>query len=409
VAVASKFPRPRPLWHHRAMNSRAMRLSLAAVALAFFGCKDEEPAPAPTPVAPIERPPVLGPRSLASRVAYDLVLVGEDAVLVWGPPADQGGGLRAARMDAFGTRDGDEVRAYEPPPRQVEQTLAPSVLELSAAVGGGKIAILWVERDGLEMPVRAEIGDASSLAFGAASRLADGVVRGMNYRGHVGVAGASDGSFVGIFRGTDRPCEQGGDAVCASFAVRPIRAEGNTDARVPLAVPAPCRQTIAGIASAGDRFHYALCSEPEGRAAMTVYTIQRQPDYARSDEVLEGCAPVGATIVGDAVWVLGRCGDERRIARFEPGTDPPTTIDMGAAPIRCDEGHPVIPIAEGVEVALTAPQDRLDPLLPVALTELGARAVWTGRSMLLAVALGREVAIHRYECEHGEFMRTDIL
>ncbi len=389
------------------MDRRLVVLVTGALALA--ACKEEEPPPEPPPVQAVERPAVLGPRPLASRVAYDLVLVGDGAVLVWGPPADQGGGIRAARLDAFGTRAGDEARVYEPPGGSADRTYAPSVLELSAAAAGGKIAVLWVERDGVDLPVRAQVGDAESLAFGAARGIEAGVVRGMSYRGHVGVAGSPDGSFVGIYRGQDRPCQEGASTTCAGFGVRPIRAGDVGESRVPLAVPSPCQRSIAGIVSTGDRVHYGVCSEDGGSAATTVYTIQQDPEYARSDTVLEGCAPVGALLEGDATWVVGQCGDDRRLARFATSTEPPTVLAMKNEPIRCEDGRPVIPVADGLDVTLTGPRDHLEPLLPKTLTELGARAVWTGRSMILAVALAREVAIHRYECEDGRFQRTDIL
>src|SRR5690606_17560255 len=130
-----------------------------------------------------------------------------------------------------------------------------------------------------------------------------------------------------------------------------------------------------------------------------------EPQYARSDRVLAGCEPLGATVIDGDVWVVGQCGEARRIARFEPGHERASEIAVTGGALRCDGGRPVLPIAEGVEVALSGPMDRLEPLLPPALIESGARAVWTGESLLVAVSLGRDVAVHRYECAYGDFMR----
>ncbi|MBC7171745.1 MAG: hypothetical protein H5U40_04930 [Polyangiaceae bacterium] len=317
--------------------------------------------------------------------------------------------MLAVRLDALGSRAGREVRVYDPGTRDPNSSQASSVLELSAAVAGGKIAVLWVDRDGLEMPVRAAIGDTETLMFGAPSSVAEGLVEGMHYRGHVAVAGADDGSFVGIYRGADRPCEERAPSQCAGFGVQTLRATGSGESRVPLAVPSPCRRSIAGITARGDRLYYGLCAESDGRSATTVYTIARSPEYARSDRTLEGCAPIGATVVGDTTWFVGQCGERRRVARFEPESDTPTNLEVSGGAIRCEGGNPVIPLGDELAVPLTSPMDRLDPMLPPVLADLGARAVWTGESMLLAVSLGREVAIHRYQCEDGEFLRTDIL
>jgi hypothetical protein len=130
--------------------------------------------------------------------------------------------------------------------------------------------------------------------------------------------------------------------------VREIRAEGASSPRVPLAVPSPCQRSIAGMAALGSRFYYGVCAETDGAAATTVYTIDRDPEYARTDAVLEGCTPIGSTLAGESAWFVGACGEGRKIARFVRGEDVPTTIDFGKDPLRCVEGRPVIPIGGGV-------------------------------------------------------------
>ncbi len=386
--------------------------ALAAFALALIlACEDEAPPPPLAPAVPIERPEVIGPRSTATRVAYDLALAGGGAVLVWGTPSAQGGGLRAARLDAFGTRVGEDVRVYDPEiPRSTgAASVAPSTLELAASSAGGKVGITWVEQDGPDLRVRAVVGDAATGTFGAAQQLDESAVVPSRLRGHVGVASSPDGSFFGIYRGHERSCEEGGAARCVGFGVRPLGARAADDGRVPLAVPRPCDQAVAGIVSLGDRFYYGICAADEHGPGTTVYTIQLEPQYARSDRVLAGCTPLGATMVAGSVWVVGRCGEARRIARFDRGREGATELALSGGPVRCDGDRPVLPIADGVEVALDAPMDRLEPLLPSALLEGSPRAVWTGESLLLAVSLGRDVAVHRYECEYGELLRTDVL
>jgi hypothetical protein len=283
------------------------------------------------------------------------------------------------------------------------------VLELAASSAGGKLSILWIEQDGVAFPIRSVVGDVDGGTFGAARLLDEGRVALMNVRGHVGVSSSPDGTFVGIYRGRERACEEGGAARCVGFGVRPLSARMAGEGRVPLAVPRPCRRAVAGIASLGDRFYYGVCAEADEGDATTVYTIQLEPQYARSDRVLVGCEPLGSTVIDGGVWVVGQCGDTRRIARFEPGHERASEVALTGGAVRCDGDRPVLPIADGVEVALTGPMDRLESLLPPALAEGYARAVWTGESLLLAVSLGHDVAVHRYECERGDFMRTDVL
>jgi hypothetical protein len=390
--------------------NRAPLLALLSLVFAL-GCKDEAPAPPPSPpVQPKQRPAILGPRPTSSRAAFDLALGADGAVLVWGAPRRDGGGIRAARVDALGTRVGEDARVYDP--RLLRSSGAtsapPSTVELAASSAGGKVAVVWAEQDGPEVAIRSAVGDVAAGTFGEARLLERGPLARADARGRVGVTSSPDGSFLGLYRGGERACEEGGRARCVGFGVRSLGADGD-EGRVPMAVRGPCDRAVAALSSLGDRFYYGVCAEAEGGRATTVYTIQLEPQYARSERVLAGCDPLGSTVVGGAVWVAGRCAGARRIARFEAERDRASEIALGDGAVRCDGDRPVLDLAEGVAVPLDAPMDRLEPLLPPSLTEGGARAVWTGEALLVAASLGQDVALHRYQCEYGDLVRTDVL
>jgi hypothetical protein len=53
-------------------------------------------------------------------------------------------------------------------------------------------------------------------------------------------------------------------------------------------------------------------------------------------------------------------------------------------------------------LTLDAPQSRLEALLPEAIAPVGARAVWTGEALLVAVPDGSDLLLRRFVNRPGQ-------
>ncbi len=69
---------------------------------------------------------------------------------------------------------------------------------------------------------------------------------------------------------------------------------------------------------------------------------------------------------------------------------------------------PVIVAPGGTRIRVDAVRSGLGSLLPPIVAPACARAVYTGRAVLVGAPIGDEVTVRRYECEEGMFVRTDL-
>ena len=79
--------------------------------------------------------------------------------------------------------------------------------------------------------------------------------------------------------------------------------------------------------------------------------------------------------------------------------------------VRCEQGRPIIEIGGAggpLRVPLTESASRLESLLPDSMAPTGARAVWTGDAVLIAIPSGRDVGLRRYQCELDRMVRSDV-
>jgi hypothetical protein len=175
---------------------------------------------------------------------------------------------------------------------------------------------------------------------------------------------------------------------------------------LPLSVPAACDVGVAGLVVGSERWHYGVCALHEGRRVTTVFGIQPEREYARADEVLRGCIPLGMTRLAHDVIAGGDCGGEWRGALFRGGEGPPRTLDAELE-IVCERGSAVVRTrgSDAFRMPLETPVDRAEALLGPRAFGSGSRAVWTGRALLVASPDGTNVRLRRDECR-GELMAT---
>jgi len=395
--------------------------------LALAGCSDPPPAREVTRPPPQPPVPIAAPRNVASPLAFDLVHTPAGAVLAWGTPSRNGGGLRALALDPLGTPRGTEVdvvRSGEARSGSVEEAPA-QIEELTLAASGSRVGLAWVlggrtptgrgtfatrEGEGLRPPWT--LGRTVSLVPGSRAT-----------RGRVAISTREDGALVVMHRLEDARCSEAvvaetgaGDATCGRIA----RAE--LDALVaamtpdpPMEVPSPCAALLPGAVTTAGTWFYGICHTGTGAPGMspvtTVYAIRPSISYAAANETLPGCLPEALVPLAEGAAVVGACEGARRISILDATGREAAVIPAATTDVLCEGGRPVIVVtgeATPRRIPLLAAVSRIEAFLPERLAPRHSRAVWTGTSLLVAAPLESEVSLRRYECRDLGLTRTDL-
>lgn len=387
----------------------ALTLALVLVAL---GCDDEptsSPLPREAPTTPEEpaapRPQLAAPKMSAGPGGFDLVISGDSVLWVIGQPSRTGGGIEVGTLNALGEATGAWRTAV--PGQSDGSGLAPTAVEIDAAVVQGRLGIGWVEQQGLELRTKAVLGDAEGRTFGQP--------RGLSERPHDprsgprgSVALVGDGTGITVLHRTpDGACDGSGRGSCARFG-RANLGEGTPSRGDGYSLPEPCALPLVGATVANEIRYHALCAIENGGPRTMLFAIQFEPRYAHAEPLLEGCEPVGLTPFADGAAIVGDCqgdaGPERRGWLVSDAAR--TMASLGTPEARCEEGRVHLRLGDQ-DVTLGAPRDGIEALLPAAMAGSADRAVWTGEAILVATQLGRESALRRYACDRGVFRRTD--
>jgi hypothetical protein len=331
--------------------------------------------------------------------AFDLASADEGAVLVVAERA----GLRLVSLDRAGKATKSET-LYRPELR----TDAPAgrapppfeVRELVTATLGTRLAVVWLEQDRSSIRVRGLSGPRRALSNPPLSiGTADAPIA--SPRGNLAV-GAVDDHFVLLTRAGRAACADPTERDCLGFSFFQFEAPDARHGGPPLAVPSPCAENALSFVVAGARFYYGVCSASTGKPITTLFTIQNEPSYyARSDRVLEGCSPTGAVAVGDDLVVAGQCSATRRAIRLRGIDRAPEEVYVDRLEAVCQSGKPLIRQlgTGGLQLPLGGRQDRLEAFLPVSLALPGARAVWTGQTLLVAGVVDSRITLKGYRCD----------
>jgi hypothetical protein len=378
--------------------------------LALLGCADPPPAPPPAPPPPPPPAPILAPRPIATSAAVDLVASGDSAMLAWGVPSSQGGGVRFMELGPGGAPRGSEIelaRRSAAAGGPAEQ--APlQIIELSMAAAAGHVGVAWIVTPFDTSIVEAAYASSPG-AFTAARELGTVDRYDSHTRGSVIVSSGADGNIWVTHRITRHACiATEGD--CTRFTRERLDSSGGAGrGDEPLEVAAPCEPLLPGALSVAGRSYYGVCHAGDAQAT-TVYVIDPAVSYAAAAEVLPGCVPVGLAPAGPNVVLRAHCPDGEAMTRITETGRTPTTVRQATFAVRCDTGRPTLTAGAGAELAyaLTASESRIEAWLPENIAPVGSRAVWTGEALLVAVPQSGEVALRRYECVEGELLRTDV-
>jgi hypothetical protein len=382
---------------------RAVSIStLLWTAFAAAGCKKVDPvaqihasasASAATPALPG------GAIRLATPTAFELVASRAGATLVFAAPG--AGGMRKVELEASGKPVGPATTTLDP------SVLGGEPFDLGAAWVGERIVIGWLERAGTAAKVRAAWGRTEKQNAATKSgvfELGPAWLGPRTARGNLSVMARGDDALV-FARGTEARCVDTAQTNCFGFSFHEI-GPGRTDrSGLPLVVPVPCTDDSTALAVVGERFHYGVCTDGGKAPVTTLFTIERDPEYARADRLLEGCRPKGTLVWGGAAWLIGDCEGNRRAVRVAGRDEPLEYLDLRTTRFECTHGEARIR-APGLDLLLDEPRARLEAILPSDMAPSGSRATWAGRALVVASATGDVLGVKRAACE-GNVVRTE--
>jgi hypothetical protein len=281
--------------------------------------------------------------------------------------------------------------------------------DLSSAWVRDRLALAWVERAGPKARVRAAWARAEGVNVATPPKLLElgsAWVGPRTARGNLVVAARGDRALV-FARGEQTACIDPGQKSCFGFSFHELETERATLTGLPLTVPVPCTDHSAALAVVGERWHYGVCTDTGTVPLTTMFTIERNPEYARSDRLLEGCRPTGTLVFGGAAWLIADCQGNRRAVRVAGRDEPLEFLELRTAHVEC-AADGVRVRAPGLDLALDEPRGGLEALLPTALAPEGARAVWSGRALVVAATGGGALALTRHRCDGGRLAKEAV-
>jgi hypothetical protein len=331
---------------------------------------------------------------LATPTAFELAPSRDGATLVFAPADSRSGALLAFDLDGSGAPRAKARALFG------ERELVGKVSDLTTVWVKHELAVAWVERAGSKARVRAAWASNRSRIF----ELGEAWVAPRTARGNLVLAARGDAALV-FARGNEAPCIEPGRRGCFGFSFHELSGDRALATGLPLTVPVPCTDSSTVLAVVGGRWHYGVCTDSGKRPVTTMFTIERDPDYARADTLLEGCAPIATLVWDGAAWLVGECEGQRRAARLGLDAERAVYLDLRALRAECSAGTLRLRAA-GFDLALDEPRGGLEALLPADMAARGARAVWTGRALLVATALGEELRVTSHACR-GERLVSD--
>ena len=337
-----------------------------------------------------------------NAAAFELATFAGGALLAWSPAQARGGGIGLQALDARG--------ATQQVARRVAQTDAGGEVMELAAIGVGRHAgLAWLESNASESRTRALWLRPDEVHPPAPPRIAGGTpVTALStpVRTHLAVAAVAQARMRVLYADAETECVERASGPCVGYGFREIGEGARANDGRWLAVPQPCARGVPSLATRGDRLYYAVCATRGEQPATVAYSINMQTEYARADEVLAGCDPLGMIALDDGALLVADCNGVRRGVELTLAAQPAVERELSAREVVCDEASAPVLRAGGLELPLRGPRDRLESVLPDALAPPGARAVWTGRALLVAHPSPDGLELVRLTCQDGDLRAT---
>jgi hypothetical protein len=369
-----------------------MRRLLLISLIGIAACKRTDTAP--RPVESVVAAPITV-AAVAAGAAFDLIETQDGPLLVWAAPADAGGGVFVRDLDARGV-------ARKPERRIAGASAASEVIEIEAAAVHDQVGVAFLESDGVHGRTRALLLPPDDrTAMPEPTLLAESAPLPPRGRGHIALAAVRDAALRLLYPTGRADCVEPSQGECVGFAFQELGAAANAPRAPFLSVPSPCPEGAATACTLPGRWFYAVCSWNTDAPSTMAYSINTETYYARADEVLRGCTPLGMIALdAETVLLTADCNAMRRAVRLSLDMRPAAEFPLADVALACDGDRPVIR-ASGFSLALDRARDHLEGLLPASLAPTGARALWTGSALLIAHRPAQQLQVDRYACVGG--------
>ncbi|MCA9606124.1 MAG: hypothetical protein KC619_11045 [Myxococcales bacterium] len=374
-----------------------------------LGCDDPPPPPAPPPPPPPPEPIVAG-RTIADDAAFAIVPSADGARLFWAVPYREGGGIRTVALSATGAAlGGDQPVATRGAAAggTAEQHVSQAV-ELDAFAVGRRIGVAWVVDYGHHLDVQGTWSSDGGERFATVEDLGTTIRLDAGARGRVVVAGSPD-RLVAFHRLEEGDCVAT-EGRCAMFARHGL--DGASAGPGTNEVRHPCEPLVASALHRDGTWYHTVCHVEDGAPSTTVESVRPAISFAGPTS-FEGCVPEAIAPLDEGVLVVTRCGGERVGHQLDETGRVGATFRPLERVAACEDGRPVLRVRQGrreAKLQLGPAIGRIEGLLPEDIALPGARAIWTGEAILVAVPQSRSLSVRRYGCRpDGRFDRTDAL
>jgi hypothetical protein len=337
-------------------------------------------------------PHVLTTDELSSSSAFELALRADGLRLLWASARQTPGWLFEAELG----QDGAPSAAPQSLP--VPARTLGKVTDLTAAFLGEQLALSWIEQG--EHEARAE----AALVGGAPPGLLDlgpAALSAESARGNIVIAAESErGRALVMWRGLEAPCVEPQTTPCVGFTFKRLSIAGAESSGLPLSVPVPCASHSVELAVSAGRFHYGVCTREGADPVTTMFSIQYTPEYARAEPLLKGCLPLGTVDVIGQPWLIGDCHGKRKAVPVPLSDEKVQAEYIDALQISCTPERAELRQGRFV-LSLREPRADLQAILPTSLLPTGARAGWTGKSLVVAYVAGTRLTTRTFACRAG--------
>jgi hypothetical protein len=362
-----------------------------------------KPSPA-TKAAPSSAPPVgsaashvLGAAQLSSPSAFDLAARPDGLRLLWASADRAAGWLSEVELGHDGKPRGPARRLPVP-----ARTLG-KLTDLDVSFTAEQLAVGWLEQGEKEARASATLIEGAAtpvlLDLGPAALVAESA------RGNIAIAGQPERArALAMWRGLESPCAVPGSAPCTDVTFKHVGSSAAEPTGLPLSVPVPCTSHSVTLTTSPGRFYYGVCTRQGTDPVTTLFSIQYDPEYARAEPLLKGCSPLGTLQVGERPWLIGDCHGQRRAVPIPVEDEKPEVESIDALELHCTAQR--AELRQGrFKLTLSEPRADLQALLPAALLPTGARAGWSGTSLVVVYTNGSRLETRSLGCHTGKLGR----
>ena len=274
------------------------------------------------------------------------------------------------------------------------------VTDLAATSWAEHLALAWLEQGKSEARAQASVFDGARppvlLDLGPAALVAEAA------RGNITIVPEPERArALVLWRGLEAPCGNAQAGPCTGFTFRRVGTTVADTTGLPLSVPVPCASHSVQLATAPGRFHYGVCTREGSDPVTTMFSIQYEPEYARAEPLLKGCTPLGTVDAAERVWLIGDCQGKRRAVPVPLMDEKVEAESIDRLVTSCTTQR--LELRQGrFALRLREPRSGLEAVLPAALVPTGARAGWTGSTLLTVFKVGARLETRSYGCRDGK-------